>query len=167
MVRRHDRFSGGGLDLSTAQYLEIWVNDFDTIPANSTPRGGTVHIDFGRIDEDFYQPDQNEFDNEDKLPYGWTIYEDIGLRRRDLHLPDRFQRRQLDREREHATGASTAARETACRTPRISTATDTSMRSNGYYTVSFNLADSAEIDIQRDFPKEEYSAVLERSRQER
>ncbi|MGD1049121.1 MAG: hypothetical protein ABR899_10285, partial [Candidatus Krumholzibacteriaceae bacterium] len=72
-------FPGGGLDLSTAEYIEIWVNDFAFDPNGATPRHGTVHIDFGRIDEDFYQPELNKFDDEDKPPYGWTIYEDTGF----------------------------------------------------------------------------------------
>jgi hypothetical protein len=150
-------FSGGGLDLSMAQYLEIWVNDFAFDPADSTPRGGTVHIDFGRIDEDFYRPDQDEFDNEDKLPYGWTIYEDTGFDGDVCTYPTEF------------SDANWVANESCyrginCRKGNGMQDSE-DLNSNGYldqvnayYTVSFNLADSAEIDVQRDFPKDTYSS---------
>ncbi len=152
-------FPGGGLDLSTAQYLEIWVNDFNTNFANEgdSLRGGVVHIDFGRIDEDFYRPDVNELDNEDKLPYGWTIYEDTGFDGDACSYPTDF------------SDANWVANESSYRgiNCRKGNGMQDSEDLNGngyldqtnmYYTVSFNLADSAEIDVQRDFPRDKYSA---------
>ena len=121
-------FPGGGLDLSTAQYIEIWVNDFAFDPAGTTPRHGTVHIDFGRIDEDFYQSALNKFDDEDKPPYGWTIYEDTGFEGETCTYPNDFGDAAWNGSKS-ATRGSTAARETGCTTPRISTATGTSTRS--------------------------------------
>ncbi len=150
-------FPGGGLDLSTAQYLEIWVNDFAFDPADSTPRGGTMHIDFGRIDEDYYQSAADELDNEDKIPYGWTIYEDVGFAGDACSYPTDF------------SDANWVANESSyrginCRKGNgVQDSED--LNSNGYldqvnmyYTVSFNLADSAEIDVQRDFSKDAYSS---------
>ncbi|MDD4858028.1 MAG: cell surface protein SprA, partial [Candidatus Krumholzibacteria bacterium] len=146
-------FSGGGLDLSTAQFLEVWVNDFDTTAAN---RGGTVHIDFGRIDEDFYKPDSNGFDNEDKLPYGWTIDEDIGFEDESCTYPSDLVDSYWDDNHYVYHGIN-------CR--RGNGAFDSEdLNGNGYldeintyYTVSFNLADSADVDIQRDYSKHAYS----------
>jgi hypothetical protein len=147
-------FPGGGLDLSNAQYLEIWVNDFNTNydgHSGDSLRGGVVHIDFGRIDEDFYRPDLNEFDNEDKPPYGWTIYEDTGFDGDVCTYPADF------------SDANWVANESCyrginCRKGNGMQDSE-DLNSNGYldqtnlyYTVSFDLADSAEIDIQRDYP---------------
>ena len=148
-------FPGGGLDLSTAQYLELWVNDFDTTSTRRSERGGTVHIDFGRIDEDFYQSDANVFDNEDKPPYGWTIFEDTGFDGETCTYPGDF------------SDANWIASEFAYRgiNCRKGNSMDDSEdlnnngyldEVNGYYTVSFNLGDSADIDIQRDFSKRDY-----------
>lgn len=55
-------FRGGGLDLSQGQFIEVWVNDFKQNPAD---RGGILRIDIGRIDEDYYRPDDNEYERED------------------------------------------------------------------------------------------------------
>lgn len=47
------RSLGGDVDLSRTQFLEFWVNDFtgDVDPAS---REGTLHFDFGILNEDFY-----------------------------------------------------------------------------------------------------------------
>ncbi|MEN8005674.1 MAG: hypothetical protein ABFS42_01615 [Candidatus Krumholzibacteriota bacterium] len=42
-----------GMDLTKAQFLEFWVNDG---VADTTQRGGKLHIDFGRINEDGFWP---------------------------------------------------------------------------------------------------------------
>jgi len=71
-------FRGGGLDLSQGQFLEFWVNDFKG--ADSLSRGGTLHIDMGSIDENFYRPEINKFDTEDPDFDGFVaINEDTGL----------------------------------------------------------------------------------------
>jgi hypothetical protein len=70
-------FGAGGLDLSRGQYLEVWVNDFKPNPAE---RGGYLRIDMGRIDEDFFEPDQDNFDLEDQERDGWqAAWDDTGL----------------------------------------------------------------------------------------
>jgi hypothetical protein len=149
-------FPGGGLDLSTAQYLEIWVNDFTFDPADSTPRHGTVHIDFGRIDEDFYQPDLNVFDDEDQPPYGWTIFEDTGFNGETTAYPTDFS------EANWITSDFTYRGINSRKGNQMHDSEDLNGsgyldETNSYYTVSFNLADSADIDIQRDFPKGRYA----------
>ncbi len=143
------------LDLSTAQYVEIWVNDFQTDPS---ARGGRVHIDFGSIDEDFYKPDpDSRFPNDEKkTEYPWTIVEDVGFDDDDskCSYPTTFDEgtwidsfyvydgincrkgNQL-RDTEDLNGNLILDRESA------------------YYTVSFNLVDSALIDIRRDFPPDD------------
>ncbi len=70
-------FEGCGLDLSAYSYLEIWINDFKPDPED---RGGILYIDIGRIDEDFFEPNENHFDDEDKNKDGFTaLTEDTGL----------------------------------------------------------------------------------------
>ncbi len=150
-------FPGGGLDLSNAQYLEIWVNDFNTNFTNDPAdplhplRGGVVHIDFGRIDEDFYQPDKDAFDSEDKPPYGWSIDEDTGFDGDNCTYPTDF------------SDANWVANESCykginCRKGNGMQDSEDLNGSgyleqlNAYYTVTFDLAQAAEIDVQRDFP---------------
>lgn len=68
------------LDLSNATVMSIWVNDFKPDPQD---RGGKIYIELGSIDEDFYRPDLNEHDREDRDGYGFTLggdhNEDTGL----------------------------------------------------------------------------------------
>lgn len=143
-------FPGGGLDLSTAQYIEIWVNDFAFDPTGTTPRHGTVHLDFGRIDEDFYQNDLKKFDDEDQPPYGWTIYEDTGFNGETCIYPNNFSDAAWSENKFVYQGVD-------CRKGNGMHDTEDLNSNgylddiNGYYTVSFNLADSASIDVRRDF----------------
>ena len=71
-------FSGQGLDLSEAEYLEIWVNDFQQ---EEVHRQGRLHFDLGLLNEDFWNPDLGEFDTEDREGIGVfdVNQEDIGL----------------------------------------------------------------------------------------
>ncbi len=70
-------FGGGGLDLSRGQFLEIWVNDFKP---NDIDRGGTLHIDLGIIDEDFFEPNLNRKNDEDRDSDGFQAsIDDTGL----------------------------------------------------------------------------------------
>jgi hypothetical protein len=140
----------GGLDLTSAQYLELWVNDFQSDPAK---RGGTVHIDFGKIDEDFYKPDQDKLDDEDNPPIGWTIQEDIGF--------DDDDRCEYTKSFESTTEwipSKRMYRGVNCRKGNSIHDTE-DLNDNGYlddtnayFTLAFNLADSAAIDVRRDFP---------------
>jgi hypothetical protein len=72
-------FRGGGLDLTQGQFLDVWVNDFRGDDFLS--RGGTIHIDLGSIDENFYRPDlPQQFNTEDPNLDGFAaITEDTGL----------------------------------------------------------------------------------------
>ena len=70
-------FGSGGLDISQGQFLEIWVNDFKP---NELDRGGTLHIDLGVIDENFFDPANNEWNDEDKDRDGFAAaFDDTGL----------------------------------------------------------------------------------------
>ena len=70
-------FGGGGLDLTQGQFIELWINDFK--PTKSD-RGGILRIDMGSIDEDFYEPDKNQWNDEDNNGDGWQGgIEDTGL----------------------------------------------------------------------------------------
>ncbi len=77
------------LDLTEAQFLEFWVNDFQP---NESLREGVLHFDFGYINEDFYWKtvfdenqqrwvlQQGEFDQEDQDNDGvLQTQEDVGL----------------------------------------------------------------------------------------
>lgn len=67
----------GGLDLTRRHSMEIWINDFKPDPAD---RGGLLRIDVGRIDEDFYEPNKNQWNDEDNNGNGWVaVIEDTGL----------------------------------------------------------------------------------------
>jgi hypothetical protein len=77
-----------GLDLSKSQFVEVWVND--AVP-DTTLRSGTLHFDFGYINEDGFWPKDTQgnlvtdsLQREDGIvnnqPDGvWTYDEDIGL----------------------------------------------------------------------------------------
>ncbi len=71
-------FSGQGLDLSEAEYLEIWVNDFQQEEVHRT---GRLHFDLGSLSEDYWNPELGEFDTEDREGIGIfdVNQEDIGL----------------------------------------------------------------------------------------
>lgn len=55
-------FPGQGLDLSEAEYLEIWVNDFQQ---EHFQRTGRIHFDMGTIDEDWWEPEKDVENTED------------------------------------------------------------------------------------------------------
>lgn len=139
-----------GLDLSRAQYLEIWINDFQP---DSLLRWGTVHIEFGLIDEDFHQPDSNRFDDEDQWPYGWTHEEDTGFEGEDCRFPIDiiFNPEYYIYE------------DINCRVENWMWDTEDLNRNgyldvtNAYYHVEIDLAAEAVVDIQRDYSKVKYA----------
>ena len=77
-----------GLDLSKAQFVEIWINDG---VQDRDQRSGRIHVDFGAISEDGFWPDNGagalvigEWEREDGIngttPDGiYTPDEDVGL----------------------------------------------------------------------------------------
>jgi hypothetical protein len=153
-------FAGGGLDLTTAQYIEIWVNDFDTTSVAAN-RGGLLHIDFGKIDEDFHQPDSTTSDgrsiwnDEDLPPYTWTIEEDTGFRGDTCSYPIDFE---SDPVKQLMTWEGINCRrgngfhdtEDLNSNGRLDTV-------NAYYTLELSLSEEAIIDVQRDFGKSAYA----------
>lgn len=67
-----------GLEMPASAILEIWVNDFQP---DSLQRTGVLHIDFGWIDEDFFEHDMSELNNELDEHIGiWTLTHDTGFR---------------------------------------------------------------------------------------
>jgi hypothetical protein len=137
----------GGIDLSTSQYIEIWVNDYTV---DQMDRQGTLHIDFGKIDEDFHQPDSNRFDVENLI--NWTIQDDVGFRGDDPNkiFNGDFSADKWDAERgiyrwiNSRIGNSRADSEDLNRNSRLDS-------TNEYYSLELSLADTAIIDVQRDF----------------
>ena len=150
-------FRGGGLDLTQAQFIEIWVNDFKSDPFE---RGGQIHIDFGFIDEDFYNPDDNDPDSEDTNFDGFNaLTEDTGLD--GVFGEDGTGVTGDDGDddfvvnRDPTTGRFEQINGTE--NNRILDTEDIdnsgSMETlNAYWTMDVNLAEDAETDIRRDFP---------------
>ncbi|MFO7915595.1 MAG: cell surface protein SprA [Candidatus Krumholzibacteriales bacterium] len=146
----------GGLDLTTAQYLEIWVNDYTP---DSTSRAGTVHIDFGDIDEDFFNPELNQYDDEKNHPPDdkiWIATEDdkgfpAGEEYPTRRYPERFDESTYDPDRgiykwiNSRIGNNIHDTEDMNGNNRLD-------EDNYYYSMEFSLADSALIDVRRDFP---------------
>ncbi len=149
-------FPGGGLDLSKGQFIEIWVNDFKQ---EESDRGGTLFIELGSIDEDFFEPGENKFDTEDSNRDGFSAgTEDTGL--------DGFSNEQ---------GDGTADDYDPTRLPPELGINGRYLKINGtennqlldtedldrsgqmetrnsYFRYKLQLDDSAEVDIFRDFP---------------
>ena len=157
-------FPGGGIDLTTSQYIEVWVNDFDVDTLLSS-RGGVLHIDFGSIDEDFFMPDsitpdgRSVWNDEDKPPYTWTIEEDTGF------LPPTGENCSYptDFSVENISDVFLTFPGINCR--RGNGYHDSEdMNGNGrldtlnnYYTFELPLDSEAIIDVQRDFDKIKYA----------
>ncbi len=156
-----------GIDLSKAQFLEFWVNDFrhDVLGSDRT---GTLHFDFGYISEDFYWPvvgselETGTFQKEDGIlpgedPNGlWTDDEDIGLGAEEpLYdatygsssdpYPDINSTNRNRREDSEDLNGST-----------------TFDKQNGFFTISVDLADSALVDVLRDYSASEVDESIER-----
>ncbi len=137
----------GGIDLSTSQYLEIWVNDYTVGPDD---RRGILYIDFGRIDEDFHQPEEDRFDVENLI--NWTIEADTGFVgddkskefNRDFSAGKFDEGRGIYKWINSRIDNSRADSEDLNRNGRLD-------ELNEYYSLELDLADSAIIDVQRDF----------------
>jgi len=137
----------GGIDLSTSQYLEIWINDYTV---EQIDRRGILHIDFGKIDEDFYEPDSNRFDVENLI--NWTVEDDYGFRNEDQSKKfngdfgiDKWDEgRGIYKWINSRILNSRADSEDLNRNSRLDSI-------NEYYSLELDLADTALIDVQRDF----------------
>jgi len=65
------------LDLSDFTFLDIWINDFRP---NPTDRKGKLYIDLGFVDEDFFEPEKNEWNDEDQERDGFQqCWDDTGV----------------------------------------------------------------------------------------
>ena len=160
-------FQGGGLDITQGQFLEIWVNDFKPDPIE---RGGTLHIDLGIIDENFFEPAAvpAEFNDEDKNRDGFAAGLD------DSGLDGLFNeaRDELPAEPtlpggtpEDPSGDDIDLSRINGRFSRVN-GTEGNLvydtedldrngqlgRVNAYFSYEIDLADSAEIDIRRQYP---------------
>ncbi|HSG29229.1 MAG TPA: hypothetical protein VLA34_12170, partial [Candidatus Krumholzibacterium sp.] len=139
----------GGLDIQTAQYLEIWVNDYTVDPEE---RSGVLHIDIGRIDEDFHQPELNEFDDEKQVD--WTEAFDNGFVGDDLgtYPQGGFG---YDESKRIVPGINSRDGNLYHDSEDLNRNSRMDDR-NEYYSLTLQLSDTAIIDVQRDFPKDTY-----------
>ncbi len=80
--------SSGGVDVSTAQYLDVWVNDYANYQDGSRPRRGELLVDIGQVSEDAVwdpltppDPPNDKLDTEDVNRSGTQLEytEDLGL----------------------------------------------------------------------------------------
>jgi hypothetical protein len=156
-----------GVDLTKAQFLEFWVNDFRH-EALGAPPDGTLHFDFGYISEDGYWPVTSDgalvtgtYQREDGVlgdtPDGiWEIREDVGLGNDAVR--DRFSADYGSDANPYPWINGTAGnnREDSEDLDGDSLFDD----KNGYFTISVDLADSAMVDVLRDFPTSEVSENL-------
>ena len=80
--------SSGGVDVSTAQYLDVWVNDYANYHDGSRPRRGELLVDIGQVSEDAVwdpltppDPPNGKLDTEDINRSGTQLEytEDLGL----------------------------------------------------------------------------------------
>jgi hypothetical protein len=143
----------GGLDLSDAIEFEIWINDFQP---DSLLRDGVLHLDFGYIDEDFFETELNELNDELGNAPAWTIDNDTGFRTasnswqgEDCEFPYTFDNYLsspfdlypgINCRRGNAVWDS----EDLNRNGKLDEA-------NAYYTFTVPLDSTAAIDVQRDY----------------
>jgi cell surface protein SprA len=157
-----------GIDLSKAQFIEFWINDFDTVGI----RRGKLHIDFGTISEDFvwpatdsgleYNTEQLEDFNRDAIFA--TQQEDVGLDAEiDLSAPEGPV---VVREGEPYSAEEGTDEDPY---PRINNTArnnfedkedlndDTRFnRGSGYFSVTIDLAETEPlVDVWRDYPGED------------
>lgn len=153
-------FPSGGLDITQGQFLEIWINDFKPDPLT---RGGKLHIDLGLIDENFHNPGDSKFDDEDKNHDGFAAaFDDTGLDGLfDKDEPGYSStnpdpnRDDIDLSRDAVTKRYEKANGTEGNLIYDTEDLDRNgqmTRDNAYFSYEINLADSADIDIRRLYP---------------
>lgn len=156
-------FPNGGIDISQGQFLEIWINDFKPDPSQ---RSGKLHIDLGIIDENFHNPGSTQFDDEDKNHDGFAAaFDDTGLdglfdtegtpnEGATSGNPDpsgddiNLNRDAVTKRFEKVNGTEDNLvydTEDLDRNGQMTT-------DNAYFSYEINLADSADIDIRRQYP---------------
>ncbi len=142
-----------GVDLTKAQFLEFWVNDFNPSPES---RHGTLHFDFGIVNEDFYwpvdeitgEPVLGTFDQEDRDRNGvFMIDEDTGLG--DDPTRDRFSADFVSDADPYPYINGTAGNN---REDTEDLDGDSNLdRRDGFFTLKVDLSDSALVDVMRDY----------------
>jgi hypothetical protein len=158
--------SATGLDLSKAQFVEIWINDFNQDLAD---RRGVLHIDFGVISEDFSWP----LDGDGEPEYGTWQLEDLNQdgvfnqTTEDVGLDAWVQNREVVREGEpYEPGIEVDGRSPY---PYINNTRGNNLedtedldgntrfdQQDGYYTVRIDLADTeALVDVPQQYPTED------------
>lgn len=167
--------SRSGVDMTKTQFLEFWVNDFRHEVLGTLPTG-TLHFDFGSISEDYYWrdtlggPEYGEFNREDGIlgdgPDGIFTQsqdnnEDVGLG----NDPEGYDRYSAD----YGSDADPYPfiNGTAGNFREDSEDLDGDTRfdeENGYFTISVDLADSALVDVLRDYPASEVQDNIDESR---
>jgi hypothetical protein len=160
------------LDLSEFTFLDIWVNDFRPDPTN---RSGTLYVDLGFIDEDFFEPDENEWNDEDQERDGFVIvWDDTGLDGKFNVNPDEVVNNPgITREEENPGGDPNVdingddylptrieGRFTKINGTERNSRYDTEdldgsgqmEELNAYFRYEIDLASEATVDIRRDYP---------------
>jgi hypothetical protein len=143
-----------GIDLSKAQFLEFWINDFRL----EGDRRGTIHLDFGFLSEDFFWPKNGEsgidtlsYQLEDSKPRDGIFVnqeEDTGL--------DGFFGGGDTYSADSGTGNNPFPQINGTEYNNREDSEDLDGDSvfdlkNGYFTLSVDLADSALVDVLRDY----------------
>jgi hypothetical protein len=147
-------FAGAGLDISKGQFIEIWINDFKPDAAD---RGGVLYIELGAIDEDFFEPDENEENNEDTNKDGFTaLTEDTGLDELfnedgDISDDDYIVDRDLDGR---FTGINGTEGNFIQDTEDLNRS-GVLDQDDFYFRYQLHLDSIAEVDIRRDYPNYE------------
>ncbi len=148
-----------GIDLTRAQFLEFWVNDFRP---DQFDRRGTLHVDFGYVSEDFNWPSDGAgglevgtFQFEDANRDGvFTNTEDTGLDgiMQGAGGPDYYSADFVSYDNPFPTINGTEAN---FREDTEDLDGDTLHETrDGYFTITVDLADSALVDVLRDYPPE-------------
>lgn len=147
----------GGLEMPASSILEIWINDFQP---DSILRTGILHIDFGWIDEDYFEHDSNELNNELDEHVGiWTLTHDTGFRT----AANSYQGESCEYSQDLRAGYDPGLDIIAginCRRGNGLLDTEDSNDSwrldedNGYYSFSIPLKSLAVIDVPYDYADE-------------
>jgi hypothetical protein len=141
----YDPARPGATDFSESTALSLWVNDFKPDPAD---RGGSVHIDIGVLDEDFYQPERDEWNDEDPDGDGFqAAYDDTGLDG-SFGGSDNFDPTRINGRFLRINGTEGNLRydtEDLDRSGYLDA-------EGAFYRFTIPLADAAEIDVRRDYP---------------
>ena len=156
-VPLHARPGTGYLNLSDSKYLQVWINDFKPDPSD---RGGEMFVEIGFINEDFFEPEKDDGDTEDRNFDGFVVAtEDTGFD----HIaeedgdPRSFEREADDfsPDRDPVTGKFERINGTEGNLRLDSEDLDgsgTFEYLDSYLRYRIDLSASAYVDIRRDFP---------------